>query len=94
MEASLIYFVRESPLLLFPIPIPHRMQNLLVSKTDWTQIIFSFYLTLFAGIARMKSGLMQKLTFRSMMGLRIAWPLIAFFFLVCIDTSALRGNRN
>jgi hypothetical protein len=31
----------------------------------------------------MKSGLLVKLTFKSMLALRFGWPIIAYFFMVC-----------
>lgn len=46
------------------------------------QVIFAFYLALFQGMARMKSGLHKKLKFGSIVGLRLGWQVLAYFFVV------------
>jgi len=46
------------------------------------QVIFAFYIAFYGGVGRMKSGLSEKLTMRSMLMLRLGWPLLAYFFLV------------
>jgi DMSO/TMAO reductase YedYZ heme-binding membrane subunit len=48
-----------------------------------TQIIFGFYWTLFQAMGRMKAGLEKKLKFSSMLILRLAMPILAYFFFVC-----------
>lgn len=45
-------------------------------------MIFAFYVAFYGAIARMKTGLAGKLKFGSFLGIRIPWPLIAYFFLV------------
>lgn len=48
------------------------------------QVIFSFYLALFQGMGRMKSGLHKKLRFSSILGLRLGFELLAYFFIVSL----------
>ncbi|OCF78731.1 hypothetical protein I204_00675 [Kwoniella mangroviensis CBS 8886] len=54
-------------------------------------IIFAFYLCLFGGIARMKSGLNSRLKMSSMLGLRLGWPLLAYFFISLWQTLIVRA---
>ncbi|WVQ95470.1 hypothetical protein IAU59_002567 [Kwoniella sp. CBS 9459] len=54
-------------------------------------IIFAFYLALFGGMARMKSGLQQRIRFTSMLRLRLGWPLLAYFFLSLWQTLVVRA---
>ncbi|WVQ63400.1 uncharacterized protein L199_001553 [Kwoniella botswanensis] len=54
-------------------------------------IIFAFYLCLFGGIARMKSGLNSTLKMSSMFGLRLGWPLLAYFFISLWQTLVVRA---
>ncbi|WWC98465.1 hypothetical protein V866_005356 [Kwoniella sp. B9012] len=54
-------------------------------------IIFAFYLCLFGGIARMKSGLNSRLKMSSMLRLRLGWPLLAYFFISLWQTLIVRA---
>ncbi|WVR08673.1 hypothetical protein IAU60_005731 [Kwoniella sp. DSM 27419] len=54
-------------------------------------IIFAFYVALFGGQARMKSGLQQRLKFPSMLALRLGWPLLAYFFISLWETLIIRA---
>ncbi|WWC65254.1 uncharacterized protein I303_107871 [Kwoniella dejecticola CBS 10117] len=54
-------------------------------------IIFAFYICLFGGIARMKSGLQSRLKMSSMLVLRLGWPLLAYFFLSLWETLIIRA---
>ncbi|OCF36034.1 hypothetical protein I316_02530 [Kwoniella heveanensis BCC8398] len=54
-------------------------------------IIFAFYLALFGGMARMKSGLQQRIKFTSMLRLRMGWPLLAYFFISLWQTLVVRA---
>jgi hypothetical protein len=78
MEAALIYYVSFHP---FAIPIGCTLTFL--------QVIFAFYIALFGGMARMKSGLQDKLRFTTMLKFRLGWPLLAYFFIVSPAPSQL-----
>ncbi|WVF67907.1 hypothetical protein IAT40_002669 [Kwoniella sp. CBS 6097] len=54
-------------------------------------VIFAFYIALFGGIARMKSGLQQRIKFTSMLRLRLGWPLLAYFFIALWQTLVVRA---
>ena len=45
-------------------------------------MIFAFYIAFYGAIARKKSGLNEKLTFKSLLVLRLGWPVTAYFFMV------------
>ncbi|WWC72650.1 uncharacterized protein I206_106614 [Kwoniella pini CBS 10737] len=54
-------------------------------------IIFAFYICLFGGMARMKSGLQSRLKMSSMFALRLGWPLLAYFFISLWETLIIRA---
>ncbi|WWC92395.1 uncharacterized protein L201_007352 [Kwoniella dendrophila CBS 6074] len=54
-------------------------------------IIFAFYLCLFGGMARMKSGLNTRLKMSSMFAIRLGWPLLAYFFISLWETLIIRA---
>ncbi|WVW80760.1 hypothetical protein I302_102746 [Kwoniella bestiolae CBS 10118] len=54
-------------------------------------LIFAFYLCLFGGMARMKSGLNSRLKMSSMFAIRFGWPLLAYFFLSLWQTLIVRA---
>ncbi|WRT70773.1 uncharacterized protein IL334_007772 [Kwoniella shivajii] len=54
-------------------------------------IIFAFYLCMYGGISRMKSGLGTRLRMSSMLGIRLGWPLLAYFFISLWQTLIVRA---
>ncbi|KAK4689248.1 hypothetical protein P7C73_g850, partial [Tremellales sp. Uapishka_1] len=54
-------------------------------------VIFAFYICLYGGISRMKSGLQNRLTWRSMIGLRLGWPIFAYFWMSLWQTCVIRA---
>ncbi|ORY31253.1 hypothetical protein BCR39DRAFT_527132 [Naematelia encephala] len=56
-------------------------------------VIFAFYIAMFGGIGRNKSGLTAKLTLPAMLGLRVGWPLIAYFIMSLWQTCVVAAFK-